>query len=409
MFYTEQPSFFTESEVLMFLQEASADDPGVIELREELINPIIQVLQKPSNMKKYIQYGSDFLEANAEMLGRQYPTDYVSYPRKYVDDLVGLFGWTVQELKAKAKAIFKKHISNNEFASVTSSPTNIIHTIVLIYADMHTDSTHVTKDRNNLRDSAKQQMGVTLYGLAMKHYFPSYPPNPSVMEYTYNRLPRSWDLVREENVISWIGNNVDTSFACWRTKLSLNLTPQVLVHFLERVRTTIFQKLRGIANQYTIDKDAKNSVGKDVAGDDEYVDKREFSKIRNNLVRKISGGDELYKKNGPLYEAVANLKNVKRETLYQFAQKVDKQDIGNIIDLILYVFITKEENRIEDINSVKYINRITKFPTAIDRAIPGKPVILPMHEKYKEEDNIIKAYICVVATYIMQRINDVTQ
>ena len=157
MFYTEQPSFFTESEVLMFLQEASADDPGVIELREELINPIIQVLQKPSNMKKYIQYGSDFLEANAEMLGRQYPTDYVSYPRKYVDDLVGLFGWTVQELKAKAKAIFKKHISNNEFASVTSSPTNIIHTIVLIYADMHTDSTHVTKDRNNLRDSAKQQ------------------------------------------------------------------------------------------------------------------------------------------------------------------------------------------------------------------------------------------------------------
>ncbi len=409
MFFTEQPSFYTESEVMLMLQEAAADDPGVVELREELIDPIIQVLQKPANVKKYIQYGSEFLEANAEMLGRQYPTEYVSFPRKYVDDLVGLFGWTVADLKAKAKAIFKKHISNNEFASVTESPTNIIHAIVLIYADMHTDPSHVKKDRNNLRDSAKQQIGVTLYGLAMKHYFPSYPPNPNVMEYTYNRLDRSWDLVREENVISWIVNNVDTSYAYWRTKLSLNVTPQILVHFLERVRTTIFQKLRGIANQYNIDKDAQNSVGTDIAGDDEYVDKREFSKIRNNLVRKIFGGDEMYKKNGTLYEVISGMKNVKRESLYNFAQKVDKGDVGNVIDLILYVFITKEGNRIEDINSAKYINRITKFPTAIDRAIPGKPVILPMHEKYKEEDNIIKAYICLVATYIMQRINDVTQ
>lgn len=408
MFFTEQPSFYTEAEVTELLQEAAADDPGVVELREELIIPIIQVLQKPANVKKYIQYGSDFLEANAEMLGKQYPTAYVSFPRKYVDDVVGLFGWTVSELKAKAKAIFKKHISNNEFASVTESPTNIIHAVVLIYADMHTVDTHVKRDRNNLRDSAKQQMGVTLYGLAMKHYFPSFPPNPKIMEYTYNRLDRAWDLVREEDVISWIGNNVDTSYAYWRTKLSLNVTPQVLVHFLERVRTTIFQKLRGIANQYNIDKDAENAVGSDVSGDDEYVNKREFSKIRNNLLRQMFGGDDMYKKNGALYEAIANHKNVKREKLYQFAQKIERNDVGNIIDLILYVFITKEGNRLEDINSVKYINRITKFPTAIDRAIPGKPVILPLHNKYNEEDNIIKAYICLVATYMMQRVNDVT-
>ena len=150
-----------------------------------------------------------------------------------------------------------------------------------------------------------------------------------------------------------IGYNVDTSFAFWRTKLALNVTPQILVHFLERVRTTIFQKLRAIANQYNIDMEAQNSVGNDVAGDDEYVDKKEFAKIRNNLLRKMFGGDEMYKKNGPLYEAIATYKNVKREKLYNFAQKVERNDAGNIIDLILYVFITKEGNKIEDINSTK--------------------------------------------------------
>ena len=109
------------------------------------------------------------------------------------------------------------------------------------------------------------------------------------------------------------------------------------------------------------------------------------------------------------YIAVANLKSVKPpELLFQFAQKVDKQDIGNLIDLIFYVFITKEGNRLEDINSVKFINRITKFPTAVDRAIPRRPVIIPMMKKYKEtKDVIVKAYICFVATYIMQRVNEV--
>ena len=60
----------------------------------------------------------------------------------------------------------------------------------------------------------------------------------------------------------------------------------------------------------------------------------------------------------------------------------------------------------KDINSTLYISRITNMPTAIDRAIAGKPIILPLSKKYKVDSSIIKAYICLVATYIMQRIGD---
>ena len=408
MFYVEQP-FLTEEDAITMIQEVSQTDPGMLELREKIVDPILEVIQKPGNMRKYISYGSEFLEANADMLSKQFPTSYVSYPIKYVDEVLKLFGFTVAELKSTVRGILKKYIANSNFLATTESPTNIIHTIILIYTDMLTDSAQVRHYRNNLRDSARQQLGLTLYGLAMKHYFPSSTPDPKVMEYTYNRLDRSWDIVRDENIINWIGMCVDTSYAYWRTKLSLELTPKVFVNFMERVRTTLFQKMRQLTNEYTKDINEHNSVGNDIADDDEYVDKTELLKIRNTLVRRISGGDEIYKNKGDLYKGIAKLKNVKLDDLYDFAQKISKKDIGNIIDMILYVFISKEGNAINDINSTKYIQRITKFPTAVDRAISGKPVILPLVEKYSEDSNIVKAYICFIATYIMRRINDVNQ
>ena len=408
MFYEEQP-FLTEEEARIMIQEAAYDDPGTIELREKLVTPIIEVLKKPGNMRKYIAYGSEFLEANSEMLAKQFPTAYVTYPRKYVDEIMDLFGFTVSGLKSMIRDILKKYIANSNFLSTTESPTNIIHTIVLIYTDMLTDPAQARNYRNNLRDSARQQLGLTLYGLAMKHYYPSMPPDPNIMGYTYNRLDRSWDIVRDENIVNWIGEMVNTSYGFWRTTLSLNLTPKVLVNFLERVRTTIFQKMRGLATEYVKDKDAKHSIGSDVSDDDEYVEKSELLKIRNTLVRRAFGGDELYKQKGELYKGIAKWKNVKLDDLYEFSQKVTKKDMSLVVDMILYVFITKEGNSLEDINSVKYINRITKFPTAVDRAVSGKPVILPMVEQYHVNDNIVKAYICLVATYILRRINDAVQ
>ena len=407
--YSIEQSEFTESEVYAWIQE-SADDPGAIQLRTELIEPVIQVLNQPKNMKRYIQYGSDFLESNAVMLSKQYPTSKVSFPRKYVDGVLELFGFTVSDIKALIRNLLRKYIDESKsFDSIVANPTNVIHTIVLVYTDMLTDPAQVSGDRNNLRDSARQQLGLSIYSSIFNIFFHPPHPDPSVMEYTYMHLDRSWNLVKDEDMITWIGETVETCYASWRTKMSLELSPQILANFLNRVRTSFFQNVRGLANRYFKDIDEGNTVGTDTTGDDEHVEKKEFVQIRNNLVRRISGGDEMYKRKGDLYKVIANWKNVKIDTLYELAQKVDKKDIGDIIDKILYVFITKEGNRIEDINSSKYIARITKFPTAIDRAIQGKPVIVPMSQKYESDASIIKAYICLIATYIMQRLNDVLQ
>jgi hypothetical protein len=411
MFIMEQP-FLTEEEAFHMVQEAF-NDAGRIEVQEKLLDPVINVLKTKSGLKKYLDLGNEFIDLNAEMLAKQYPTSKVIFPRKYVDDVLALFGFTKSDMQKLIKEILQKYINSSDWNSIVAYPTNIIHVMALIYSDAitHHDADSPAIDmkdgRNRLRDSARQQYGLTSYDMSFRMSFPT-PPIPSIMEYTYMHLDRSWNIVKDENMVTWIGESIETCYAFYRTKIGLGLTPQILADMLNRVRNTFRQNMRTLANRYYADKDAGNSVSEDT-DDSTTIETLELTKIRTNLMRLINNGDDLYHKMNSTYKAIANLKAIKQpEQLFNFAQKVSKKDISNIIDLILFVFITKEENKLTDINSSKYIARITKFPTAIDRAIPGKPVILPMCRVYKEpNDTLVKAYICFVATYIMQRVNDV--
>lgn len=397
MYYMEYE--IPEDDVIMLLQEA-VHDPSNSMLREQIIDPVIKILETPAGRNGYIKYGNDFLEANADMLSKEYPTKRVSFPRKYVDNVLDLFGFTVDSLKKTLKEILKQVRDNGNFRTILENPTNVVHTIVLFYSDMIL--------HRQLRDSARQQLGISEYSAVLNKSFPKAPPNEATMAYTYMHLDGTWGLVKAENIMNWIGNTLDTAYAFWRTRLSVDMSPAVLAGFLGRMRTSFKQNMKLIAIRYYKDIDENNVVGTDVDGDDDYVVTNNNSKIRNNLIRLIKGGDELYHDKGKLYPNIAKLKNVKTETLYQLAKKVDHKDIADIIDVIFYVFINKEGNSIEDINSTKYIGRITNLPTAIDRAIQGKPIIIPMSKKYEFDSSIVKAYICFVATYIMMRINDVS-
>lgn len=401
MFFLEQA--FTEEEAMVFVQEASHSPENQL-LHDEIIDPIIQVLNTPKGRNDYIRFGNEFLEANSEMLSKEFPTKAVSFPRAYVDNVFALFGFEQKSFKELLKQLLKSVNDKTAFHTIVQSPTNVIHTFALYYSDMYMSSTN-----RKLRDSARQQMGLSVYNNVFNHFF--HPPHPieSTMAYVYMNLDNSWGLVKSENIVNWIGNTVETAYGFYRTKMDLNMSVTLLVQFLNRIRSSFRQNMRGLANQYFANANSENGnlVGSDVAGSDEYFVSTNTTKIRENLVRKIQGKDQLYVDKGNLYAGIGRLKNVKVDTLYDFAQTIDSKDIAMVIDTIFYVFIVRDGNKIEDINSSKYITRITNFPTAIDRAIAGRPVISMLSKKYKIDQSIVKAYICLIATYIMYRINDV--
>lgn len=396
MIFMEQD--LTESEAALIIQEA-VHDPKNQKLREELIDPIIAILEKPSGRKQYIDYGSSFLGENATMLSREYPTKAVTFPRKYVDGLFAMFDFTQDRFKKILKDVLKTVSSSTEFATITKSPTNVIHTIALFYSDMI--------GNRLLRDSARQQLGLSVYAVIFNKYFKN-GLNESVMTYTFMQLDNSWGIVKSENIINWIGTTVETSYGFYRTKMSLNMSAEILVAFLNRLRNSMNQNMRGLSNRYYENLDNGNLVGADLTGGEDHVVTNNYSTLRNNLLRLIKNKDELYYSQGKLYPAIAKLKNVKMETLFDYStKKIKHEDIGRIIDTIFYVFLVKEGHSVEEINSAAYIGRITNLPTAIDRAISGQPIILPFSKKYKVDSSIVKAHICLVATYILNRINDV--
>ena len=396
MFFMEQE--LTETEAMLIVQDA-VHDPKNQKLREELIDPIISILEKGSGRKQYIDYGSSFLGENATMLSREYPTKAVTFPRKYVDGLFAMFGFTMKTFKAVLKDVLKSVSSSTEFATITSSPTNVIHSVALYYADMI--------GNRQLRDSARQQLGLSVYAVIFNKYFPS-GLNESVMTYTFMELDNSWGIVKSENIINWIASTVETSYGFYRTKMSLNMSAEIMVAFLNRLRNSMNQNMKGLSNRYYDNLENGNLIGADLTGDEDYVVTNNYTTLKNNLLRLIKNKDELYYTPGKLYPAIAKLKNVKMETLFDYStKKIKHEDIGVIIDTIFYVFLVKEGHSVEDINSSAYIGRITNLPTAIDRAIAGKPIITPFSKKYKVDASIVKAHICLVATYILNRINDV--
>ena len=395
MFYMEQPILDTDE--IMCILESAYDKQETNDFREKIIDPVIKVLETAKGRKEYVQLGTDFIDANSEMLSKPYPTKPVTYPRQYVDAMFKLFGFDKTEFRKILKDLAKNLNGTSAFSVLLNSMTNVFHTIAMFYSDMIFD--------RKLRDSGRQQIGLTTYGHIYRRYWPQGFLNEQVMEYTHSQLNRTWELVKAESVVRWIYHQVEVSYGNYRSVMTVDMTFDVMVKFINTCWTTFNQSCRNLSRKYYENLEDK-SIGSDVKGNEDYLTSKSHAQVRDNLVRMITQGDNLYKEKGDLYKGTARSKNVKTDDLYQFAQKVDKKDIRWIIDMILYVYLVKEGHKIEDINSTDYIKRINNLPTAVDRAIPGKPVILPLMEKYNEKDMIVKSYICLLATYILLRLND---
>ena len=199
MFFTEQP-FYTEDEARIFI-EAMYDSENA-SFRETFIDPIIKILETPKGRKEYIECGNEFIERNAEMLAKPYPTKAVSYPPKYIDRLFEIFQFDKDQFNKDLRS-FLKTINNSDFKTIMGVQTNVLHTIVLFYSDMVYD--------RKLRDSARHQIGLTDYAHVFARSFPKGVDDERVMEYTHSQLNGTWGLIKAENVMTWIGHTVEVA------------------------------------------------------------------------------------------------------------------------------------------------------------------------------------------------------
>jgi hypothetical protein len=396
-FFDETPESFIDDELFRFFTEGS--ESKVDDFRRLMFDPILDKLENsPSIRKKYIDLGAEFIEVNAEMLAAQYPTKIPIFPKKYVDRVIELFGFDTAELRKIVDDLLKT-VDNKiwkDFRYVHA--TNMIHVIVLMYADMAFS--------HDLRRSARQQIGLTVYEAVFRKWFPLGFADEKIMQMAYSSFDKTWGLVKQENVVNWIGYQVDVSYQYWKTKLSINRDLVTVVLFIGRVRSTINQAMRLIRDAFARHEDLGHLVGNDTDGDDQYVITSDHTTLKNNIVKFITEKDAFFwDPESVLYSGVAKAKNVKAAELHELVTKADIKDHAWIIDTILYVFLSRDGHEVADISSAKYLNKITNMPTQVDRAIRNKPIIDPLVKRYKTTSDLVKAWIILLAFYINQRIN----
>ena len=388
---------FTEEEALDIITEDYSNSPAL----EELMEVVYSKMQVTATRNAYIEYGATFLSENAEMLSKHYPSGPVKWPKKYVDNCLALFGFTNASLKEKVIQLTKEVHATNNFKTITEVPITVLHVLVIVFGEQI--------GYRKLKDSAKEQLSVTQYSrMYVKYFQKALNFNVKAMEYTYTHLSNKYDITQSDSLLDWIDSTLDTCWNFYRNALLLKPSPKVVVDFLNRLRNSYNQNMHQLATAYYKSIEENKETGADGDVFDQFTLTGNTVHLREKLIGLIRAKDELYaKKTSGLYEGIAKLKSVKKEELYKYAQTIDIDDIAMIIDGIFYVFIIKEGNTLDDINSTKFIGRIKGFPTAVDRAIAGKPVIIPLRRKYGYDGEIVKAHICLVATFMMNRMNQI--
>lgn len=388
---------FTEDDVFNIITEAYSKSPVL----DELMETVYINMQSAQARNAYIEYGATFLSENAEMLSKHYPSGPVKWPKKYIDNCLALFGFTNASLKEKIVQLTKEVHATNNFKTITEVPITVLHVLVIVFGEQI--------GYRKLKDSAKEQLSVTQYSRMFNKYFQKKLNfNVKAMEYTYSHLSNKYEISQSDSLLDWIDSTLDTCWNFYRNALLLKPSPKVVVDFLNRLRNSYNQNMCQLAKMYYKAIEENKETGNDGDVFDQFTLTGNTVHLREQLIGLIRSKDELYfKKTSGLYEGIAKLKSVKKEELYKYSQSISIEDIGMLIDGIFYVFIVKEGNTLDDINSTKFISRIKGFPTAVDRAIPGKPVIIPLRRKYGYDGEIVKAHICLVATFMMNRMNQI--
>jgi hypothetical protein len=114
-----------------------------------------------------------------------------------------------------------------------------------------------------------------------------------------------------------------------------------------------------------------------------------------------------YSEHSDLYDGTSKLKNVKREELYQLAIKVDIKDLDEIVSRILYLYLVKENHDIRDINSMNFLNFVTRVPGRFDKNVNGIAMIPHMEKTYDTTPQLVKALITLLGVYIVRKSNEV--
>lgn len=313
----------------------------------ELYPFVEKCFSNTKNVKELESIIGRFIDKNSDQLSAIGPTKIILFTDRETDVIYKMVGVTpdiARKIKNKSKDI-------KSSGQVLSNPFYVLMAMIVRFFAIKKNETMV---RNSVF-----YLGVSMYPSVFYKYY-KYEPNENIMNYTINNLSNKFKIKQTGNLFKSLDETYYGAYDLHKDGL-IKGNDSDIVQFILALKTRVNSFMKKIAVEfYKNQKDGKYLNTEFESNDDDNFHEADSSMYAiNRIVDKVAL--KLVVDGVPikLVKAAAQNNQVSVNELRNYTttmitnEKIN--DIKSIIESILVLFLFDNKNRIEDINSNRFL------------------------------------------------------
>lgn len=299
-----------------------------------------------SNVNKFKNHITKYFDKNSEILFDVKLTKQLLFSNLDKEAVFLLSGLSIDLIKSTIKE--SKFIKDSW--QIMNEPLNIAFVLIIKYF-------HDNKMKNEL-EMTLIYYSCYFYSSLFYKFFP-YAPNENIMNYTINNLSNKYKIKKLGSLFKSLEDTTKVSHSKYDTKLE-RATDEDLAQYILCLKTRVNEFIKNIANEFYKNEKEKNYINfeEDNYSEDNYhiADNNSFAiqRVTDKVLLNLT-------QNGPdmrFVKAAANMNQISvsvfRNAILNIMEK-SPNEIREIINLILQVYLFDDKNSVDEIRSKKFI------------------------------------------------------
>lgn len=309
--------------------------------------PIVEHnLQKKENVTKLKKVIENYLDKNHDKLATLGPTQKILFSESDKHALYDAVGLEPQQIKSVTKKA-----KNVGWLIDGVHPFNSAAALAIRYFK-------ITKNKN-MANLTMIYLTLSLYPSIHYKYF-KYSPNEKIMNYTINNLSNKYKIKKTGVLLTALIETADGSDENYHNEL-IRGTDVDINNYVSGIHTRVNMMIRKISIEFYANKDKELYINIE----HESMEEDNYREAESNIyaIEKLSNGVVLKLiVNGPnmkLVNAAAKLCKVSVSELRNYTTTMitseNKEEIKQIVESILFLYLFDDKNRLQEINSDKFL------------------------------------------------------
>lgn len=313
----------------------------------ELYPIVAKNLAQKENVVKLKRGIEVYLDKNHDKLttlGPIHRTVFLDYDMQVIYNATGLTPQNIKDVLKKTKAVGSDW-------KLLNNPFNIASMLAIRYFKINKN--------NDMAKLAMIYLTLSMYPSLHYKYF-KYEPNEKIMNYTINNLSNKYKIKKAGVFYIALIETAEGADINHHDRLIRGEDPD-LINYLSDIKTRVNMMLRKISNEFYENKEKELYINIE----HESMEEDNYREAESNIyaIEKLSNGVVLKLiVNGPnmkLVNAAAKLCKVSVSELRNYTTTMitseNKEEIKQIVESILFLYLFDDKNRLQEINSDKFL------------------------------------------------------